>query len=144
MLNKKILHRTQRLFQNFLFKLLFLLISLHTFIPHPHADELFSHDHHKIHTNSNTLIGFIKYIFHESDDNVLDRIIFINPALNGKDFIKRKEPSFGKIPTFYVCKKSEPGILSGNLYGKPVFIEKIFPNLNGMRAPPHNFFSGNI
>jgi len=62
-------------FKNILFSSVLIVILLHTFIPHPHSDEMTIGEHTILHNNSNTLFDIISIAFHESDNN-LDNFIF--------------------------------------------------------------------
>jgi hypothetical protein len=51
------------------------IILLHTFIPHPHSEEMTEERHFEFHQNSNSILDFLKLVFHESEDEGLDNLI---------------------------------------------------------------------
>ncbi len=59
-----------------LFRTVLVIITLHTVIPHPHSDELTNEEHFEIHQKSDFLIGIIRLVFHESNDENLDNLIY--------------------------------------------------------------------
>lgn len=74
------------------FRTILVIITLHTIIPHPHSDELTEEKHFELHKDSNSLIGFIRLTFHESDDENLDNLIFAEYESVKKIDSKHKYP----------------------------------------------------
>jgi hypothetical protein len=65
-----------KIFRNILFNTALAVILLHTFIPHPHFEDMVEKEHVKLHNNSNSLYGIIRLVFHESNDENLDSLVF--------------------------------------------------------------------
>lgn len=124
-----------KVFRNILFDSVLVLILLHTIIPHPHSYKLTEEKHLELHQNSNSLIGFIRLAFHESDDESLDNLIFAQYESVKKTDSKHtcpkvsifdnKTSTVGKIKTEKILKCN-----SNNFY------RLFFVELNRLRGPP--------
>jgi quinol monooxygenase YgiN len=118
-----------------LFRTVLVIITLHAFIPHPHSNELTEEKHFELHKESNSLIGFIRLAFHESDDENLDNLIFAEYESDKKLDSKSKYP---KVSIFNnkqsLVEKGETGkIIKWNTNN---FNRLLFVKLNGLRGPP--------
>lgn len=76
-----------------LFRTVLVIITLHTIIPHPHSIELTDENHIELHKKSNSIIGIIKLVLHESDDESLDNLIICQNANVNKVNSKFKNPA---------------------------------------------------
>jgi len=118
-----------------LFRSVLIIITLHTFIPHPHSDELKEEKHFELHKKSNSLFGIISLVFHESDDESLDNLIFAQYEGVKKIDSKHKYP---KVSTF----KNTTSIVEKITTEKTIewntnnFDKLLFVKLNGLRGPP--------
>lgn len=118
-----------------LFRSVLVIITLHTIIPHPHSEELTEEKHLELHKKSNSLIGIIRLVFHESDDENLDNLIFIQYESVKKTDSKHKYPqvSIFENTTSIVGKIATEKIVKWNTHNlNKLFIVK----LNGVRGPP--------
>ena len=118
-----------------LFRIVLVIITLHTIIPHPHSDELTEEKHFELHNESNSLIGFIRLTFHESNDENLDNLIFAEYESDKKLDSKCKYP---KVSIFnnrqsLVGKRETGKIVKRNTHN---FNRLLFVKLNGLRGPP--------
>ncbi len=92
------------------YTIIFLLV-LHTFISHPHAHELSYEEHYNLHKKSNSIIGIIRLIFHENNDENLDNLILAKYSVGNKVYYKTKnkqrilcEFCFNRNQFFYKSK----------------------------------------
>ena len=118
-----------------LFRTVLVVITLHTIIPHPHSEELTEEKHLELHKKSNSLIGIIRLAFHESDDENLDNLIFVQYKNVKVLDSKHKYPKvfiFDNI-TSVVEKKATEKIIKWNTNN---FDRLLFVKLNGLRGPP--------
>lgn len=124
-----------KIFRNILFDSVLVLILLHTIIPHPHSDKLTEEKHLELHQNSNSLIGFIRLAFHESDDENLDNLIFVQFESVKKTDSKHTYPkvSIFDNTTSTVGKITTEKILKSNTNN---FDRLLFVKLNRVRGPP--------
>jgi quinol monooxygenase YgiN len=118
-----------------LFRTVFVIITLHAIIPHPHSDELTEEEHLELHKKSNSLIGIIRLAFHETDDENLDNLIFARYESVKKIDFKHKHP---KVSTFenttsIVGKIATEKTVKWNTNN---FDKLLFVKLNGLRGPP--------
>ena len=113
------------------------IVTLHSVVPHPHSNELTEENHLELHKKANSLIGLIRFAFHESNDEGLDSLIY---AQYGFECIK-------KIDTKLKCPKvsllnSIPSNVQKREAGNPVisittdFKRLFFVKPNGLRGPP--------
>jgi len=118
-----------------LFRTVLVIITLHTIIPHPHSDELTGEEHFELHKKSNSLIGIIRLVFHESDDESLDNLIFAKYESVKKIDSKHKYPkvSIFDNTTSIVGKIVTRKIVKWNTSN---FNRLLFVKLNGLRGPP--------
>jgi len=126
----------RKLLNYILFRTVLIIITLHTIIPHPHSEELTREKHFELHKESTSLLGIIRLVFHENDDDTLDHLIFAEyEGVNKIDF---KQTYYPKSALFN----------SSSLLVENTAIEKITPwktnnfekllfvTLNGLRGPP--------
>ncbi len=121
-----------KIFRNIFFNSALVVILLHTFIPHPHSEDMVEKEHIKLHTNSNSIYGILRFVFHENNDEILDSLIFAQYNIDKKTKID--------------CQYSETNITYFNtskIVNKKVYknlkstIQKLFiVKLNGVRGPP--------
>lgn len=76
----------QNIIKKSMFNTVLILILLHSFIPHRHADEMSKSEHSVFHQNSDSFIDFFENIFHENDDSNLDNLIFLQSEQNNFQF----------------------------------------------------------
>jgi len=125
-----------KLIKYILFRTVLIVITLHTIIPHPHANELTVAEHLALHKKSHSLIGIIEIAFHESDDERLDTLIFAQyESVKKLDY----EQAYSKIliattttPSFPEKSKTVK-IVEGDTDN---FNNLLFVKLNGLRGPP--------
>ena len=118
-----------------LFRAALVIITLHTIIPHPHSDKLTKEEHLELHKESSSFIGLIRLVFHESDDESLDNLIFAQYV--GVNEIDNKY----KYPKVYIFnnthsvieKKETEKIIKCNTNN---FDRLLFVKLNRLRGPP--------
>ncbi len=118
-----------------LFRTVLVLVTLHAIIPHPHSDELTEEKHFELHKKSNSLIGIISLVFHESDDENLDNLIFAQYESVKKIDSKHKYPkvSIFDSTTSRVGKIATEKIVKWNTNN---FNRLLFVKLNRLRGPP--------
>jgi len=118
-----------------LFRIVLVVITLHTIIPHPHSSELTEEKHLELHKKSNSLIGIIRLAFHESEDESLDNLIYAQYESVKKIDSKHKYP---KVTIF----ENKISLLGKVVTRKIVewntnnFDKLLFVKLNGLRGPP--------
>ena len=118
-----------------LFRTALVIITLHTFIPHPHSDELTEENHFELHKESNSLIGIITLIFHDSDDESLDNLIFAQYGSVKKLDNKYKHPTLSiSKKTQFISERREKE--KREKWNTNNFDKLLFVNLNGLRGPP--------
>ncbi|WP_418637838.1 hypothetical protein [Winogradskyella sp.] len=124
-----------KLIKKILFNSVLVVILLHTFIPHPHSDEMTDKAHITLHRNSNTLFDIITIAFHESNDKDLDNLIFAQHNIVTKNLIKHQ---YSSITTNY----GNFSIIENKIVGKIIQRNIFNPNklfivkLNEVRGPP--------
>jgi hypothetical protein len=118
-----------------LFRTVLIVIALHTVIPHPHSDELTKEKHFEFHKKSNSLFGIIRLAFHESNDDNLDNLIFVQNESVKKIDSKHKYPIVSLINNIQpnVEKRETEKIIESNTNN---FYRLFFVKLNGLRGPP--------
>jgi len=121
--------------KHILFRTVLVIITLHTLIPHPHSEDLTEEKHFKLHKESNSLIGIITLAFHESDDDNLDNLIFVQ-----YESIK-KVVNTCKYPTVSILNKKQYIVLNRETKKTVTcnvnnFERALFVKLNGLRGPP--------
>tara|TARA_R110002153_G_C13179483_1_gene484949 strand:- start:621 stop:878 length:258 start_codon:yes stop_codon:yes gene_type:complete len=79
-----------KIFRNILFNTALAVILLHTIIPHPHSEDMAEKEHIKLHNNSNSLYGILRLVFHESNDENLDSLIFAQYNIVVSNCVNRK------------------------------------------------------
>jgi hypothetical protein len=118
-----------------LFRTVLVIITLHAIIPHPHSDELTNEKHAEIHQKSNSLFGIIRLAFHESNDENLDNLVYVQFESVNKLNFKNKYPkvSISNSPQFkQEIRKTVKSIrFKLNDFNKTPFVK-----LNGLRGPP--------
>ena len=126
----------KKIFAHILFRLVLVVIGFHAIIPHPHSDELSEREHRKLHQNSTSILGFLRYIFHESNDDDLDNIVFADYGVTAKITQHHKHP---RTPvTFYNSIEIKVlGDSSGCKENTSYFHNKKYIFQNGLRAPPY-------
>jgi len=72
----------QNIIKKSMFNTVLILVLLHSFIPHRHADEMSDSEHSFFHQNSDSFIDFFENIFHENDDSNLDDLLFLRSEQN--------------------------------------------------------------
>lgn len=119
-------------FRNILFNAALAVILLHTIIPHPHSADMAEKEHIKLHDNSNSLYGILRLVFHESNDENLDSLVFAQYNIDNKTKI---ECQCTEINTahFHTSKR-----VNKTVYKKlKLDLNKLFiVNQNGVRGPP--------
>jgi len=121
--------------KSILFKVVLLVIVLHAIIPHPHSNELSDTKHFEIHQNTNSLIGLIRIVFHESNDENLDNLVIyqdevVNPLNHNTE-----------NPNISVLNNTQFKIVQGKS-GQAIhvaaddFSKNPFVKLNRLRGPP--------
>ncbi len=125
---------SMKIFKNIQFMIVLLIIILHAIIPHPHSDELTDEQHFELHRESNSLIGIIRLVFHESNDENLDNLIFVK-----YDYLKIYNASKHKtVSNFnnrhgFVARIEKIKIVNRNTRN---FYNLFFVKLNKLRGPP--------
>lgn len=118
-----------------LFRTVLTVIALHAVIPHPHSDELTEEKHFELHQNSNTLIGIIRLTFHESNDENLDNLIFVQLERTKKLDYKCKYPKTSNLNrSLSITKERETEKIVVSSINN--FNSLLFVKLNGLRGPP--------
>ena len=118
-----------------LFNSVLAVILLHTFIPHPHSDEMTEKQHSALHENSDTLFGIITIAFHESNDKDLDNLIVAQYDRVTKNIIKHQySPIATPYGNFSIIENKIVGKILPNYIFNPhnLFIV----SLNEVRGPP--------
>lgn len=118
-----------------LFRAALVIITLHTIIPHPHADKLTKEKHLELHKESNSFIGLIRLVFHESDDESLDNLIFAKYEGVNKIDNKYKYPKVSMFNNTHsvIEKKETENKIKCNTNN---FDRLLFVKLNRLRGPP--------
>ena len=124
-----------KVFKYILFRAALVIITLHTIIPHPHSDKLTKEKHFELHKESNSFIGFLRFVFHESDDENLDNLIFAK--YEGVKKIDKKY-RYPKVSIFnnthaVIDKKETEKIIKCNTNNLDILL---FVKLNRLRGPP--------
>ncbi len=125
----------RKIVKHILFSIVLVVITLHATIPHPHSNELSEIKHFQLHENTHSLIGVIKLAFHESDDENLDNLVFIQYESVKKIDFKHISPA---VPVF----NNPLSIVETGETVKAVaqntdnFIKLLFVSPNGLRGPP--------
>ena len=120
-----------------LFRITLIVITLHTIILHPHSEELTSKEHFELHQKSNSLIGIIRLVLHESNDEGLDNLVFAQYDSINKIDSKCKYPNptistFKNIQCF--IPKNKTAIIVNQKTTN--FNKLLFVKPNGLRGPP--------
>ncbi|MBT6686201.1 MAG: hypothetical protein HN704_11465 [Bacteroidetes bacterium] len=118
-----------------LFLTFLIVIALHAIIPHPHSDELTEEKHFELHHKSNSLIGLIRLVFHESNDEDMDNLMFVQFERLKKLGCKCK---YQKVYSLNLAlskieEREAEQIVSSSTNN---FIRFFFVKLNGLRGPP--------
>ncbi len=123
------------IFKYILFRTVLIIITLHTIIPHPHSDELTEEEHFELHQKSNSLIGIIRLVFHESNDESLDNLIFIKYDCLRKTHNKLKHTNLSNFNSrqYFIAKNETVKIINQNTSN---FDKLLFVKLNRLRGPP--------
>lgn len=121
--------------KHILFGTALIVITLHTIIPHPHSYKLTEEKHFELHKKSNSLIGIIRLVFHESNDESLDNLIFAQYESIKKIDSKhkfQKDSSLNNIQTNVEKRETEKIVISNtNNFNRLLFVK-----LNRLRGPP--------
>lgn len=118
-----------------LFRTVLVIITLHTVIAHPHSDKLSDQKHLELHQKSNSLIGLIRLAFHESNDENLDHLVFIDSDDNASP----NDTSIYPVVSLPNCSNPNVTTSKTNQIVKCHFtnFERLFfVKLNGLRGPP--------
>ena len=121
-----------KIFRNILFNSALAVILLHTFIPHPHSEYMVEKEHIKLHSNSNSIYGILRFVFHESNDENLDTLVFTQYNIDKKTKIEWQYPAINI--TYFNTSKIVNKKVYKNL--KSNINKLIIVNLNGVRGPP--------
>lgn len=70
--------------KNILFRTVLVVLLLHIFIPHPHAEVLNKETHARLHHNTNSILGLLEIFFHESHDEDLDNLTVVPSEFHKK------------------------------------------------------------
>lgn len=117
------------------FRTILVIISLHAIIPHPHSNELTKEKHVELHKKSNSFIGIIRLVFHESDDEILDDLIFAQFQTIKKSDNKYKYPTLSIVNKIqFIVEKTEKG--KKIKWNANNFDGLLFVIRNGLRGPP--------
>jgi len=118
-----------------LLRTVLIVIALHAVIPHPHLDELTEEKHFELHQKSNSLIGIIRLAFHESNDENLDNLIFVQFESVKKLDYKCKYPKVSSLNrTSYITEERETKKIVNSSINN--FNRLLFVKQNGLRGPP--------
>ncbi len=124
-----------KILSNISFKFILGILAFHTFISHPHSDELSIEEHKELHNNAKSLIGIIRLAFHESDDESLDHLLYIHDG-----FCKKID---SKVKNIFVSLKDNFQYSANSIITEGVVncdvnncIKLFFVKLNGLRGPP--------
>lgn len=121
-----------KLLKKILFKSVLVVMLLHTFIPHPHSEEMTEKEHIALHKNPNTLFKIISLAFH---DNIDENLIVAQYNIVEKDNIACQNSTSALLYSTFSVVENTP-------------VEKIAPRntncsnsifivtLNGERGPP--------
>lgn len=121
-----------KIFKNILFNSALAVILLHTIIPHPHSEEMVAKAHIKLHTNSHSIYGILRLIFHESNDENLDSLVIAQYNIGKKTNVDNQFPEIN-ITYFKISENVNKNVYK-NLKST---IHKLFiVNLNYVRGPP--------
>lgn len=123
-------------FKYILFRLVLIIVALHTVISHPHSNELTREKHLELHKNANSLIGIIRLAFHESNDENLDNLVYTQHEYTKKtSFQVDKYPSVSFLSDFYfsVQERNTKKLIESTTNN---FICLLFIKPNGLRGPP--------
>lgn len=121
-----------KIFRNILFHSALLVILLHTVIPHPHSEDLGLKEHHKLHSNSHSIYGVLRLIFHESNDENLDSLVFAQYNIDKK--IKVENQHLAIAITYFNTSKIVNKKVYKNLKSN---IHTLFiVTQHGVRGPP--------
>lgn len=123
------------IFKYILFRTVLVIITLHTIVPHPHLEELTEEEHFELHQKSNSLIGIIRLVFHESNDESLDNLIFAKYDYLSKTHNK---PIHANVSIFnsrqcFIAKNETEKIVKWNTNN---FDKLLFVKPNRLRGPP--------
>jgi hypothetical protein len=121
-----------KIFRNILFNTALAVILLHTIIPHPHSEEMVKKEHIKLHHNSNSIYGILRFVFHENNDENLDSLVFAQYNIENKTKIEcqYQEINIAHFNSSKIVNKTVYKDLKSNI--NKLFIVK----LNGVRGPP--------
>jgi len=131
------LMRMRKIISDILFSLVLGVITLHAVIPHPHSNELTEEEHFEIHKNADSLVGFLRLTFHESDDDTLD-----NPVVTQNENIKTIEGKhINSTASFFyssllIIENAETAIAPA--WKTDNFIKLLIVKPNGLRGPPQS------
>ena len=121
-----------KIFRNILFHSALLVILLHTIIPHPHSEDLRLKEHSIIHSNSHSIYGVLRLIFHESNDENLDSLVFYQYSIDKK--IKVENQNLAIDITYFNASKIVNKKVYKNLKSN---IHTLFiVTQHGVRGPP--------
>ena len=125
----------QKIVKHLLFKSALAIVALHALIPHPHSNQLSAEKHLEIHSKANSLIGFLRLTFHESDDNSLDNLVYSNDNLRKTT---PYQPIFESIfENNFIGIKNEFNEPDTFIYSYTLqFYKLFFASINGLRGPP--------
>lgn len=115
-----------------------IIIALHAIIPHPHAETLTANKHSEIHRQSNSFIGVIRFLFHESDDTNLDTLVYADCENGKKSIVENADLSAIIADKLFIKTNaySNEKTLSFQIND---FAQLNGINPNGLRGPPLSF-----
>lgn len=122
-------------FKYILFKVVLVVITLHTIVSHPHSEELTKEKHLELHKNANSLIGIIRLTLHESNDESLDNLVYTSYECLKKIDFKVKHPDVSTFNdfSFIVHEKETSELIISNTDNFKILL---FVQPNGLRGPP--------
>ncbi|VAV84537.1 hypothetical protein MNBD_BACTEROID02-1609 [hydrothermal vent metagenome] len=124
-----------KILRRILFNTVLVVILLHTFIPHPHSDEMTKKEHIKLHNTSNSLYSILKNAFHESNDESLDNLIVAQYHIANKTKHTYPYPTIA-IKDFYPLGNVKTIVRKRVIRSIDNFNKLFIVKLNGERGPP--------
>lgn len=127
-----------KIFRNILFNTALAVILLHTIIPHPHSEDMVEKEHIKLHNNSNSIYGILRLVFHESNDENLDSLVFAQYNIDNKTKVDKKTKVDYQYPEINIAYFNISENVNKTVYKNlKSNIHKLFiVKLNYVRGPP--------
>ncbi|MCF6213820.1 MAG: hypothetical protein L3J45_07335 [Flavobacteriaceae bacterium] len=120
-----------------LFKSVLIIILLHALIPHKHSDEMSKEEHFEFHQDNVGFINILKIFFHESDDENLDNLYFVQYNLD-KPQQNKSTLNFVTVEDNTSFKRDKPSIPLRD--DKGALLKNFIIEINRQRGPP-TFYS---